>query len=969
MGLKNKNRINKKGLLLALTSLILLSSIYLGVSLLNSGSANFTFIQVPNASLDLDIEIAGSEDFEHFKQFDITENTGSNQTDVIIDPINFTEQSKYCFKDSLRVYKAPYGVGDELISQIYNLEPYAWETFSSSTDWGNPSGWTVQELSDTSVRVLPRFGGHKKVVELYDNSSTNWCYIQHDFSNQVNGTYYITTMTTSPDTYNGISVTGANGYAVSVAFNSSGTFYYGHSSGYSDSGIPYEANKWYTFKINFDCSIDQYSAYFWDDTNLNWSIITENTGFRNVQTTVYRFHIESAGPQANKAFYVAAIDNSWDVGYQEDRILYVSSADIAFIDNLTGSETKSYRIYYNSTPTAPAAYTDISRTGYTVNFTDGASVLMHTDNGVNYDILRQFDKNGNEHLSGRSDYHETSTYDTGAGGWITNKPIISDGPIFVESWHVDSSSRWSVYKYYANSYIYKYHNYPGSGVTGWFVWGAEADEATIDFNGVYYHQSSSWQYEAFDYTGASWQSHPNAVDAGKMFQEDTGDPNILITIWETTQDPYLDDILIRECGWPNPANVFVTIGRNPTFPYPWEVINSFGAWQFFLDAGTTNVTEKQGFVDNLHNLMIVNPPTIGILGPRNGTPDTQPPNIIMVTQDPVIPSDLDMVSITAHITDETGVDTVLINTNYTGIFLDYPTDFLSGTPQNGYWNYTIPQQPIGTTINYTIWANDTNGNSTSSSVYQYQVIFDELPTIQNVTINNKRPRPLDIINITARVTDDKGISKVLIYTDLYGSFQYFEMNLTSGTLLDGYWSYVTFVPLNASKKTISYQIWANDTSGQVNNSSVYEFKVKKNPKPIIIIPPGEDITIIIIIIIGSIAASSLVATTVIIKRRSPKVKSKKVMKGKRKIGVKLGAKEIRTILAESEETKPEQTSFEDVEKMLKKPFKVISDDLYSRVQNLRNLSQEDKELLLKDLANLDEEQIEEWLKEVEDLED
>ena len=47
----------------------------------------------------------------------MTENTGSNQTDVIIDPVVFTEDQGYAFKDSLRVFKSPYNTEDEIPSQ------------------------------------------------------------------------------------------------------------------------------------------------------------------------------------------------------------------------------------------------------------------------------------------------------------------------------------------------------------------------------------------------------------------------------------------------------------------------------------------------------------------------------------------------------------------------------------------------------------------------------------------------------------------------------------------------------------------------------------------------------------------------------------------------------------------------------------------------------------------------------------
>ena len=98
---------------------------------------------------------------------------------------------------------------------------------------------------------------------------------------------------------------------------------------------------------------------------------------------------------------------------------------------------------------------------------------------------------------------------------------------------------------------------------------------------------------------------------------------------------------------------------------------------------------------------------------------------------------------------------------------------------------------------------------------------------------------------------------------------------------------------------------------------------------------------------------------------------------KRKKGTYLGAEEIRRILTNSEiqsksESIPitsEEISIESLEKIIKKPFKIISDEIYSRVQNLKNLTEDDKELLLKDLATLNEKQIEEWLNDLENMEE
>ncbi len=99
----------------------------------------------------------------------------------------------------------------------------------------------------------------------------------------------------------------------------------------------------------------------------------------------------------------------------------------------------------------------------------------------------------------------------------------------------------------------------------------------------------------------------------------------------------------------------------------------------------------------------------------------QEPYIVSVSRDPSSPSNLDSVNVSVHISDTEGVDTVLINSNHTGTPLNYEMNFLSGSYQDGYWNYTIPACSAGSIITYSIWANDTSNNTDTAGPYQYLI--------------------------------------------------------------------------------------------------------------------------------------------------------------------------------------------------------------------------------------------------------
>ena len=125
MGFKTKSSFKRRIFLLFFTSLMILSILGIGNSVLNKSSTIFPNTIIPNTASQIGDDLLSAKNFENFKEFNVTENTGSNQIDVIIDPVLFTEHNKYCYKDSIRLYESPYGPSDEIVSQVYNLEPNA----------------------------------------------------------------------------------------------------------------------------------------------------------------------------------------------------------------------------------------------------------------------------------------------------------------------------------------------------------------------------------------------------------------------------------------------------------------------------------------------------------------------------------------------------------------------------------------------------------------------------------------------------------------------------------------------------------------------------------------------------------------------------------------------------------------------------------------------------------------------------
>jgi parallel beta-helix repeat protein len=178
--------------------------------------------------------------------------------------------------------------------------------------------------------------------------------------------------------------------------------------------------------------------------------------------------------------------------------------------------------------------------------------------------------------------------------------------------------------------------------------------------------------------------------------------------------------------------------------------------------------------------------------------DTTAPNLFGLYEsfDPVeLGND---VIIRINITDVAGINTTLIEIEGTNQTM---TNVGGDT-----WQYTWVPSSIAT-FNYTIWANDSNGNSNDLS----DSITVEDTAIPNLTDLTEITDPLELGNtmtIQINVTDTSGINTTLI--EIQGTNYTMTNNITT------IWE-IYFVPL--SNGTFPYTIWCNDTLGNWNSIS------------------------------------------------------------------------------------------------------------------------------------------------------
>jgi len=179
----------------------------------------------------------------------------------------------------------------------------------------------------------------------------------------------------------------------------------------------------------------------------------------------------------------------------------------------------------------------------------------------------------------------------------------------------------------------------------------------------------------------------------------------------------------------------------------------------------------------------------------------------------------EVINITTNVTDDVSVNFVYLN--YTGV---NGTNYnVSMTNWNGNYSYEIPGQNMIGNVQYFIGTNDSDGNDNRTIEYSIQIndiVKPEINHVPAVSINVGGN-----INITVNVTDDVEVDKVYLnYTIVDGNYYNISMNKNHNN-----WSYD--IPGQSNIGVVSYFIWANDTSGNDNQTTVYQIQINDFIKP------------------------------------------------------------------------------------------------------------------------------------------
>jgi parallel beta-helix repeat protein len=330
-----------------------------------------------------------------------------------------------------------------------------------------------------------------------------------------------------------------------------------------------------------------------------------------------------------------------------------------------------------------------------------------------------------------------------------------------------------------------------------------------------------------DIPGSDWIGDTNyTIDADSIDHYPLMLPTYLIPprINNCTADPDLQET----GGW-------INISCNVT-----DNIGVYDVWVNITlpDGGYNNDSMTQGpgnlwYYNNTHTLLGLYQYTIWTNDTNNNwnrstgysfmIQDATLPVISNVLEVPDTQESGGYVNITCDVTDNIGVYDVRVNITLPGG--GYINDSMIYDLGNQ-WYYNSKYTPLGL-YQYTIWANDTSDNWISSSGYNFTIQDTTLPVISNVLDDPDTQETGNWINITCNVTDNIGVSDVLVNLTLPGG-GYINAFMIQGP--NDLWFYNnTYSPLGLYQ----YIIWVNDTSDNRNTSSGHSFTIYDPNLPMI----------------------------------------------------------------------------------------------------------------------------------------
>lgn len=169
-----------------------------------------------------------------------------------------------------------------------------------------------------------------------------------------------------------------------------------------------------------------------------------------------------------------------------------------------------------------------------------------------------------------------------------------------------------------------------------------------------------------------------------------------------------------------------------------------------------------------------------------------------------------------------GLHAVLLQENLTGSIINH---LMQNETLSKYWYYLDISSLTTETLAYRFWANDTEGNANWTQWYYVERDY-EGPSIMSWG-DPLTPEYDDAVNIFANITDLNGVSSVKMTWSLDWIV---NISRTMTNVHGNTWKTNLPIPNHAHDTSVAWEIWANDTGGNVA-VEYFSYQVMDETKP------------------------------------------------------------------------------------------------------------------------------------------
>lgn len=180
-------------------------------------------------------------------------------------------------------------------------------SFTNDTIGSNPTNWSTVEPSGISIQVINNMDNHNKVMEIYDNSGSNYATAINSFTQQSFGTVEFWWYTTDNTKVSEFILTEGASYKIQLQISSGNLNYIGVGVITS-----FDINTWYHIRIDFECADSEYEGLLADTSFIYINNIKYGAyNFKIVGNNIDNVKLYSHDTQSGYYTYLDSISYSW----------------------------------------------------------------------------------------------------------------------------------------------------------------------------------------------------------------------------------------------------------------------------------------------------------------------------------------------------------------------------------------------------------------------------------------------------------------------------------------------------------------------------------------------------------------------------------------------------------------------------------------------------------------------------------